>query len=82
MERDVHWKLHAVCASHVNYIYAKRLNTSCLELCHDKLTDADASKEEMDEELAVIATQLAFAYQLQGCVKDAKEIYQSVIELG
>lgn len=41
--------------------------------------DADTPQEEIDEELAVIATQLAYAYQLEGRVDDAMEIYQSVL---
>ena len=52
------------------------------EVCHDRLTEADTPQEEIDEELAVIATQLAYTYQRQGRVDDAMEIYQSVIDSG
>lgn len=81
--RDVNWRLHAVRRSPLQATLRMATHQPpFLELCHDKLTDADTPKEEMDEELAVIATQLAYAYQLQGYVEDAKEIYQSVIDLG
>lgn len=37
------------------------------------------SHEEIDEELAVIATQLAYTYQLQNRLEEAMEIYESVV---
>lgn len=37
------------------------------------------SKEEREEELAVILTQLGYTYQLQGRSKDALEIYKSLL---
>lgn len=37
------------------------------------------SQEEQEEELAVIATQLGYTYQLQGRTSEAIKIYQSVV---
>ncbi|ORY95441.1 hypothetical protein BCR43DRAFT_557592 [Syncephalastrum racemosum] len=59
----------------------KQLETA-RKTCHEKLTEADTPQEEIDEELAVIATQLAYTYQMQGRLDDAMEIYQSVLDSG
>ncbi|KAI9495305.1 hypothetical protein BDB00DRAFT_814071 [Zychaea mexicana] len=61
---------------------ARKQLEAARKVCHDRLTEADMPQEEIDEELAVIATQLAYTYQRQGRVKDAMEIYQSVIDSG
>ncbi|KAG0170994.1 hypothetical protein DFQ28_001350 [Apophysomyces sp. BC1034] len=45
----------------------------------EKARRTDMSHEEIDEELAVIATQLAYTYQLQGRLDEAMEIYESVV---
>ncbi|KAI8989360.1 hypothetical protein BDB01DRAFT_781522 [Pilobolus umbonatus] len=46
--------------------------------CNDK--SVGISQEELDEDLAIINTQLAYTYQLQGRVEEAKKIYQSVLD--
>ncbi|KAG2216271.1 hypothetical protein INT45_002916 [Circinella minor] len=61
---------------------ARKQLESARKVCHDRLTEADTPQEEIDEELAVIATQLAYTYQQQGRIDDAMEIYQSVIDSG
>lgn len=38
------------------------------------------SPEEHEEELAVISTQLAYTYQLQGRSEDAMKIYKQVVD--
>ncbi|KAF7726038.1 Signal recognition particle core component [Apophysomyces ossiformis] len=47
--------------------------------CNARLAGSDMSHEEIDEELAIIATQLAYTYQLQGRLDEAMEIYESVL---
>ncbi|KAI8381198.1 uncharacterized protein BYT42DRAFT_604206 [Radiomyces spectabilis] len=47
--------------------------------CSEKMTEAGMSREEIDEELAAIAAQLAYTYQLQGRTDEATEIYESVL---
>ncbi|CAO3635911.1 unnamed protein product [Cunninghamella blakesleeana] len=49
--------------------------------CNERLREQDLPREEIDEELAVIATQLAYAYQLQGRIDEAKVIYEDVVTL-
>ncbi|KAI9305739.1 hypothetical protein BJ944DRAFT_161177 [Cunninghamella echinulata] len=49
--------------------------------CSERLREQGLPREEIDEELAVIATQLAYAYQMQGRVDEAKVIYQDVVTL-
>ncbi|CAO3612904.1 unnamed protein product [Cunninghamella echinulata] len=49
--------------------------------CNERLREQGLPREEIDEELAVIATQLAYAYQMQGRVDEAKVIYQDVVTL-
>ncbi|KAI8150157.1 hypothetical protein BJV82DRAFT_662248 [Fennellomyces sp. T-0311] len=61
---------------------ARKQLESARKVCHERLMDADTPQEEIDEELAVIATQLAYTYQRQGRLGDAMEIYQSVIDSG
>ncbi|KAI9022255.1 hypothetical protein CLU79DRAFT_751852 [Phycomyces nitens] len=47
--------------------------------CNERMTEAGLSHEEIDEELAVIAAQLAYTHQLQGRTEEAKELYESVL---
>ncbi|KAI9270443.1 hypothetical protein BDA99DRAFT_501798 [Phascolomyces articulosus] len=61
---------------------ARKQLESARKVCHDRLTEQDTPQEEIDEELAVIATQLAYTYQRQGRAEEAMEIYQSVIDSG
>lgn len=49
-----------------------------LEQCKDR--SQGMSQEEHEEELAVISTQLAYTYQLQGRTEDALKIYKQVID--
>ncbi|RCI01987.1 hypothetical protein CU098_009517 [Rhizopus stolonifer] len=52
-----------------------------LELAHKQCSDRSQgmSKEEHEEELAVIATQLGYTYQLQGRSTDAMNIYRQLL---
>ncbi|KAI8367746.1 hypothetical protein BD560DRAFT_353356 [Blakeslea trispora] len=53
-----------------------------LELAHKQCSDRSQgmSKEEHEQELAVIATQLGYTYQLQGRSTDAMNIYKQLLE--
>lgn len=48
-----------------------------LEQCSDR--SQGMSKEEQEEELAVISTQLGYTYQLQGRASDAMKIYKQLL---
>jgi signal recognition particle subunit SRP72 len=48
-----------------------------IEQCSDR--SQGMSKEEQEEELAVIATQLGYTYQLQGRISDAMNIYKQLL---
>ncbi|KAI7899844.1 uncharacterized protein BX663DRAFT_519681 [Cokeromyces recurvatus] len=52
-----------------------------LELAYKQCSDRSQgmSKEEQDEELAVISTQLGYTYQLQGRINDAMKIYKQLL---
>ncbi|KAG1078382.1 hypothetical protein G6F42_024292 [Rhizopus arrhizus] len=52
-----------------------------LELAHKQCSDRSQgmSKEEQEEELAVISTQLGYTYQLQGRANDAMKIYKQLL---
>ncbi|KAL0141371.1 hypothetical protein V8B55DRAFT_1488735 [Mucor lusitanicus] len=52
-----------------------------LELAHKQCSDRSQgmSKEEQEEELAVISTQLGYTYQLQGRANDAMKIYRQLL---
>ncbi|KAL0076431.1 hypothetical protein J3Q64DRAFT_1771746 [Phycomyces blakesleeanus] len=52
---------------------------SARKQCNERMTEAGLSHEEIDEELAVIAAQLAYTYQVQGRTEEAKELYESVL---
>ncbi|KAI9321659.1 hypothetical protein BX666DRAFT_1904325 [Dichotomocladium elegans] len=58
---------------------ARKQLEAARKACNDRLKEEDMSQEEIDEELAVIATQLAYTYQIQGRVEEAMEIYHSVL---
>lgn len=47
------------------------------EQCSDR--SQGMSKEEQEEELAVISTQLGYTYQLQGRSNDALKIYKQLL---
>lgn len=49
------------------------------EQCNERSKLQDVAQEEVDEDLAVIATQLAYTYQVQGRTKEALTIYQDVV---
>lgn len=48
-----------------------------IEQCSDR--SQGMSKEEQEEELAVISTQLGYTYQLQGRANDAMKIYKQLL---
>ncbi|ORX59024.1 hypothetical protein DM01DRAFT_1333615 [Hesseltinella vesiculosa] len=49
------------------------------EQCTERLREQGVSQGEIDEELAIMTTQLAYAYQIQGQVDRAKETYQDIV---
>ncbi|KAJ8377868.1 hypothetical protein AAFF_G00251000 [Aldrovandia affinis] len=52
------------------------------ELCRMSLSeDSDMTEEDIDSELAVIHSQMAFVMQLQGRTEDALQLYNQVIKL-
>ncbi|GAA6092867.1 signal recognition particle subunit SRP72 [Tachysurus ichikawai] len=52
------------------------------ELCRISLTeDSDMTEEDVDAELAVIHSQMAYVMQLQGRTEDALQLYNQVIKL-
>ncbi|KAI5097681.1 signal recognition particle subunit SRP72, partial [Silurus meridionalis] len=52
------------------------------ELCRISLAeDSDMTEEDIDSELAVIHSQMAFVMQLQGRTEDALQLYNQVIKL-
>jgi signal recognition particle subunit SRP72 len=55
----------------------KKTDRSLTEQCSDR--SQGMSKEEQEEELAVIATQLGYTYQLQGRTTDAMNIYKQLL---
>ncbi|KAI8100095.1 uncharacterized protein BX664DRAFT_33544 [Halteromyces radiatus] len=62
-----------------NYTRAAELLELARKQCNDRLKDQDMAHDELDDELAVIATQLAYTYQTQGRVKEAMDIYQDIV---
>ncbi|XP_066575867.1 signal recognition particle subunit SRP72 [Amia ocellicauda] len=52
------------------------------ELCRQSLSeDSDMTEEDIDSELAVIHSQMAYVMQLQGRTEDALQLYNQVIKL-
>ncbi|KAK6493373.1 signal recognition particle subunit SRP72-like [Huso huso] len=52
------------------------------ELCRQSLSeDSDMTEEDIDAELAVIHSQMAYVMQLQGRTEDALQLYNQVIKL-
>ncbi|MGH0156312.1 UNVERIFIED_CONTAM: hypothetical protein FKN15_038729 [Acipenser sinensis] len=52
------------------------------ELCRQSLSeDSDITEEDIDAELAVIHSQMAYVMQLQGRTEDALQLYNQVIKL-
>uniref|UniRef100_A0A673JE21 Signal recognition particle subunit SRP72 n=1 Tax=Sinocyclocheilus rhinocerous TaxID=307959 RepID=A0A673JE21_9TELE len=52
------------------------------ELCRKSLTeDSDVTEEDVDAELAIIHSQMAYVMQLQGRTEDALQLYNQVIKL-
>ncbi|CAO3591785.1 unnamed protein product [Absidia cylindrospora] len=62
-----------------NFTRASELLELARKQCNERLKGQDVAQDEVDEELAVIATQLAYTYQVQGRVKEAMDIYQDVV---
>ncbi|KAI8336515.1 hypothetical protein BC941DRAFT_354083 [Chlamydoabsidia padenii] len=63
-----------------NFARASELLELARKQCNDRLKQQDVAQDEVDEDLAVIATQLAYTYQVQGRINEAKVIYQDVVD--
>ncbi|GLV46334.1 Signal recognition particle 72 [Carabus blaptoides fortunei] len=62
------------------YVEAERKLKQCEKLCREYLEDDGCNDEEIEQELAIVKVQLAYCYQKQSRIKEAKGIYTSVLK--
>jgi len=63
------------------YDEAEKLLETAKSICREALLEEDYAEVEIEEELSIIIVQLAYVKQLKGKVKQANELYQSVLKL-
>ncbi|KAI8335412.1 hypothetical protein BC941DRAFT_453798 [Chlamydoabsidia padenii] len=73
------YNLASIYLAQGDYTRASELLEQTRKQCNERAKDHGLDQNQVDEELAVIVTQLAYTYQVQGRIKEAMDIYQDIV---